>query len=113
MFYRGAYQCVKCITHAHISTNAHIKNTFIVGLTANHFCDCVHFPEFTKKNWTVIHNGEDPDQFQLVLVSMKDTLYDSSGVKATISFVNGAAAFQWQLRAHSQPRSFRLHVCKA
>lgn len=71
------------------------------------------FPRVKKENWTVKHNGEDPDQFQLVLASMKNTLYESSGVKATISFVNGAVAFQWQLRAHSKPRSFRLHVCEA
>lgn len=29
----------------------------------------------------VKNNGEDPDQFQLILAYMKDTLYDSSGGK--------------------------------
>lgn len=74
-------------------------------LTDNRFCDFI--------SQSLQRKLDSKTQFQLVLASMKDTLYDSSGVKATITFVNGATAFQWQLRAHSQPRSFRLHVCEA
>lgn len=69
------------------------------------------FPRDGKENWTVKHNGENPDQFHLILAYMKDTLYDSSGEKATIFIANRVTAFQRQLGAHWQPRSFRL--CEA